>query len=122
MSNPTFFELTKIKGLPIYVNANNVTSVEFIGDDEDGYVAFLAMDASTKEQTHYAWGDRQSLDAMFDKNKFGSHVRLTTVVSQKPVSPNTLFGSKRILGLIEKEADFLPDGALHTVGSVNFND
>jgi hypothetical protein len=76
------------------------------------------MDTLTKEQSHYAWGEARSLDAMFSKHTFGSHVRLTTVVSPEPVSPSTLFGSKVGVRLDSEP----PYGHFRTTGGINFDE
>lgn len=121
MSLPAFFELTRVAGGPIYVNPNHVTSIDFIGDDKDGYVAFIAMDTLTKEQSHFVWGELRSLDAMLDKHTFGSHVRLTTVVSPRPVSPSTLFSNKVEVGFSQEDSE-QPYGYFRTAGGIGFND
>lgn len=120
MPHPAFFELARVDGKPIYVNANHVTSIDFLGNDEDGYVAFIAMDTQTKEQSHFVWGELRSLDVMFDNHTFGNHVRLTTVVSPKPVSPSTLFGKVEV-GFSEGNSE-LPYGYFRTAGGLGFND
>ena len=94
MSVPIFFELHRVQGLPIYVNANHVSSIDFLGTAKDGYVACLAVNT-----THYLWGEAPALEAMFETTPRGSNSALVTVVSNKPVSPGRLFGSKICLDL-----------------------
>lgn len=94
MSNPTFFELHRVQGLPIYVNASHVSSIDFLGTEETGYVACLAVNTM-----NYLWGDVRALEALFETTSFGKHVVLVTVVSNKPVSQGRLFGSKICLDL-----------------------
>lgn len=94
MSNPTFFELHRVQGLPTYVNAAHVSSIDFLGTAEDGYVACLAVNT-----THYLWGEAPALEAMFETTSFGNHVVFVNVVSNKPISPRTLFASKICLDL-----------------------
>ena len=99
MALPTFFELHRAQGLPTYVNANHVSSIDFLGTAKDGYVACLAVNT-----THYLWGEAHALEAMFETTSFGNHVVLVTVVSNTPVSPKKLFDSKVCVGFADKDA------------------
>jgi hypothetical protein len=36
MPHPAFFELSRVVGTPLYINAHRVTSIDFIGTDEEG--------------------------------------------------------------------------------------
>ena len=89
MALPVFFELHRVQGLPIYVNASHVSSIDFLGTEETGYVACLAVNTM-----NYLWGDVRALEALFETTPRGSNSALVTVVSNKPVSPGRLFGSK----------------------------
>jgi hypothetical protein len=112
MSNPTFFELPRVQGLPTYVNAAHVSSIDFLGTAEDGYVACLAVNT-----THYLWGEAPALEAMFETTSFGNHVVFVNVVSNTPVSPKKLFDSKVCVGFANEDTfdssfcDFNPKGA-----------
>ncbi len=94
MSLPVFFELHRVQGLPIYVNASHVSSIDFLGTEETGYVACLAVNTM-----NYLWGDARALEALFETTPCGSHAMWVTVVSNKPVSERKLFSSKICLDL-----------------------
>ena len=86
MSLPVFFELRRAKDLPTYVNANHVSSIDFLGDAKDGYVACLAVNT-----IHYLWGDLHALETVLETKSFGTHLTLVSIVSDTPVSRKRLF-------------------------------
>ena len=94
MSLPVFFELHRVQGEALYVNAAHVSSIDFLGTEETGYVACLAVNT-----TNYLWGEARALEALFETTPCGNHAMWVTVVSNKPVSPRALFASKICLDL-----------------------
>ena len=94
MPNPTFFELSRHELPPIYINANKVVSVEFLGGAKSGYVACLAVDTLTSRTSHFLWGASDAIDSVLSNANFNSPMYFVKVVSPRPISPNDLFASK----------------------------
>lgn len=105
MPNPTFFELSRHELPPIYINANKVVSVEFLGSAKSGYVACLVVDTLSNQANYFLWGDSKALDSVHSNPEFGRRTNNSvTITSPRPISPNDLFASKVGVCFTEEDA------------------
>lgn len=103
MPEPTFFMLSRDQGFPLYINANYVVSVEYLGSREKGHVALILVDTPARTN-HYLWGELRAIEAVVETIKFGSNAKLIHVVTNEQVTPSLLFDRKASAKLSEHDA------------------
>lgn len=103
MPEPTFFMLSRDQGFPLYINANHVVSVEFLGSREKGYTALIIVDTPTRTQ-HYLWGELRAIEAVIETIAFGNSVKLIHVVTNEQVTPRLLFDRKSYAKIRDHDA------------------